>query len=112
MRVPSGNISTMSPRARIALAVSIISPSPAPAVDRERTERVQDPRLNRVAEQLFLGDVVHRPPGHRRDHERIQEAAVVGGDDHRAVLGDVLAPDPDVAEVEEEDGWNRIRASA
>ncbi len=30
VRVPSGNISTMSPRARIAFAVSIISASPAP----------------------------------------------------------------------------------
>ena len=36
------------------------------AVDREGAERVEQPRLQAVAEQLLLGDVVDRPPHHRR----------------------------------------------
>ena len=54
-------------------------------------------------EDLLLGHVVHRPPGHRGDHERIQEAAVVGGDDHRPTLWDVLPADPAHPEVDVEE---------
>ena len=63
------------------------------AVDRERAEGVEDPALEAVSEQLLLGHVVHRPAGHGGDHERIQEAAVVGGHDHRAAARDVLPAD-------------------
>src|ERR1019366_1050189 len=77
------------------------------ALDREGAERAEDPGQPAEAEQLGLGHVVHRAPGHRGDHERVQEAAVVGGDDHRSLSGDVLAPDPDVAEVDVEDRLER-----
>ena len=50
-----------------------------------RRARSGSTRCQRLAEQLLLGDVVHRPARHRRDHERVEEAAVVGGDDHRAL---------------------------
>ena len=43
VRVPSGKISTMSPRARIALAVLIELGVAGAAVDRERAERAQQP---------------------------------------------------------------------
>ena len=73
------------------------------AVDRERAERVEDPGLPALLEELPLGDVVHRPPGDRRDHERVQERAVVGGEDDRAVLRDVLAADARQPEVQVEE---------
>ena len=102
-RVPSGKISTQSPRARIALrGVDRVLVGVA-AVDREGAERVEDPRLQAIGEQLLLGDVVDRPPHHRADHERVEEAAVVGGEDDRPVLRDVLAPDAREAEVEMEE---------
>ena len=69
-------------------------------VDGERPQRAQDPGQRRVkVEDLLLRDVVHRPPGHAGDHERIEEAAVVRGQDDRSLLGDVVAPDPAQAEV-------------
>ena len=74
-----------------------------PPVDRERAQRVEDPRLPGTAEELLLGHVVHRSARHAGDHERIQEAAVIGGDDHRPVLGDVLEPDPSHPEVDPEE---------
>ena len=108
VRVPSGKISTMSPRARIALAVSMKSAVAGAAVDRERTEGAQHPPQQAVVEEdLLLGHVVHRAPGHAGDDERIEEAAVVGGDDHRAARGDVLAPDPLEAEVDEKERLER-----
>jgi len=73
------------------------------AINREGAKRIEDPALEAVAEQLLLGDVVDRPPHHRADHERIEEAAVVGREDHRAVGRDVLAPDPREAEVQMEE---------
>ena len=69
-------------------------------VDREGAERVEDPRLPPACEQLLLGHVVHRPAGHRRDHEGVEEAPVVRGDDHRTLGGDVLAPDAAQPEVQ------------
>ena len=43
-----------------------------------------------MQEELLLGDVVDRAPRQRPDHERIEETAVVGGEDHRPALGHVL----------------------
>src|SRR5258708_37403932 len=56
-----------------------------------------------MREQLMLGDVIHRPARHRRDHERVEEAPVVGGDDHRTLLGDVLHPLASKPEVDVEE---------
>ena len=64
-------------------------------VDRERAQRVQQPAQDpAVAEQLLLGHVVHGPPGHRADHERVEEAPVVGGENDRPLRRDVLPADP------------------
>jgi hypothetical protein len=73
------------------------------AIDRERAQGVQEPALQAPVEELLLGDVVHRPPHHRRDDERVQEGAVVGGEDDRAALGDVLAADAAQPEVDVEE---------
>ena len=73
------------------------------APDRERAERRQQPRDHAADEDLLLGDVVHRTTSHARDHERIEEAAVVGGDDHGSPLGDVLTPDPLHPEIDQEE---------
>ena len=58
-----------------------------------------------VTEQLDLGDELHpSPPRQQRpDHERVEEAAVVGGDDHPARDPGVLAPGAPEAEVDEEE---------
>ena len=103
MRVPSGKISTASPRSRIALRGLEHVGVALAAADREGAERVEEPGGQAVAEQLLLGHVVHRPPGDRGDHERVQERAVVGGEDHGPALGHVLAPDPRQPEVEVEE---------
>ena len=73
------------------------------AADREGAEVVEQPAGEAAAEQLLLGDVVERPPRERGDDERVEERAVVRGEDHRAVGGDVLAPDPRQPEVEVEE---------
>ena len=103
MRVPSGKISTASPRARIAFAVSSMSASPWPRWTGNAPSELRNHAGQPVAEQLLLGDVVHRAPRDRRDHERVEERAVVGGEDHGPALGHVLAPDPRQAEVEVEE---------
>ena len=66
------------------------------AADRVGAEAVEDPALPGRLEQLDLGDVVHRPPPgqHRAEHERVEEAAVVGGDDQAALDAGVLAAEP------------------
>src|SRR5580704_10151928 len=75
-----------------------------PSVHRERPERVQQPGQEAVVgEQLLLGHVVHRASRHRPDHERIEEAPVVGGQDHRALGWDVLAPNPLHTQVDQEE---------
>ena len=102
-RVPSGKISTMSPAGEDRLGGIDHVGIAGPPVDGEGTQRVEDPRLPGTAEELLLGHVVHRPARHAGDHERIQEAAVVGGDDHRPALGDVLEPDPGHPEVDPEE---------
>ena len=84
VRVPSGKISTGSPRLRIALAVSIDVGVGRAAADREGAERAEEPAERAVAEQLLLGHVVHRPPAAQADDERVDERAVVGDEDHRA----------------------------
>jgi len=70
------------------------------AVDREGAEGVEHPALPAPLKELLLGHVVHGPVGHAGDHERVQETAVVGREDHPAALGDVLAPDPLHPEVD------------
>ncbi len=74
------------------------------AVDRKGAERIEPPAHETLAEEFLLGHVVHRPPRHRRDHEGVQEAAVVGRDNHRPFGGNVLAPDPAHTEVGQEKG--------
>ena len=51
-------------------------------------------------EQLLLGHEVDGSPQAHADHERVEEAPVVRGQDHRPARGDVLAalalePEPD-----------------
>ena len=75
------------------------------AADREGAEPGEDPALPAALEELDLGDVVHRPPPGQgaADHERVEEAAVVGGDDQAALDAAVLAAVAGVAEVDEEE---------
>ena len=102
-RVPSGKTTTQSPRCedrargghRVAVARA--------AIDRERAERVQHPRLPALLEQLALGHVVDGAAHERADHERVEEAAVVGGQQQRPAARQVLAADPLQAEVDEEE---------
>ena len=64
-------------------------------VDGEGAERVAGTSAtSRCRKSSSLGDVVERPAGDRPDHERVEERAVVGGEDHRPRRRDVLAPDP------------------
>ena len=73
------------------------------AVDREGAEGVEEPRLPAAREQLLLGHVVHGPAHQRPDHERVEERAMVGGEDHRPLLRHMLAADPAETEVEMEE---------
>jgi hypothetical protein len=70
------------------------------AADRESAQRVEDPALPAPVEQLALGHEVHRPAHADADHERVEEAAVVGGQDHAALGRHVLAADARHAEVQ------------
>ena len=54
------------------------------APDGERAERQQEPGLPALVEQLDLRDEVQRPAEAAADHERVGEAAVVRGHQHRA----------------------------
>ena len=76
------------------------------AADREGAEAGEEPALPAALEELHLGDVVHRPPPGQgaADHERVEEAAVVGGDDQASLDAAVLAPGPHEAEVDEAEG--------
>ena len=76
------------------------------AAHRVGAEPVEDPALPALLEELDLGDVVEGPAPRQRgaDHERVEEAAVVGRDDQRALDLAVLAPDAREPEVEEEEG--------
>ena len=103
MRVPSGKIRTLSPRARIARAVSSMSWSPVPRSTGKAPSALSSQPCQRRLEQLALGHVVERPARDRGDDERVQEGAVVGGDDVRAVGGHVLAADARQAEVQVEE---------
>ena len=103
VRVPSGNISTQSPRSRIALAVVSMSASPAPRLTGKAPSELRNQATRPVAEDLPLGDVVQRPPRDRADHERVEERPVVRGEDDRARRRDVLAPDARHPEVEVEE---------
>ena len=62
------------------------------AVDGEGAERVQEPGLPALLEQLALGHVVDGPAHERADHERVEEAAVVGGQQQRPVRGRCSRP--------------------
>jgi hypothetical protein len=74
-----------------------------PALDGKGAQSIQHPGLEPAREELLLGDVVHRPPRHGGDHERIEKTAVVGRDDHGTVGGNVLPADPAEAEVDVEE---------
>ena len=102
-RVPSGKSTTQSParedragglhRLRVARA----------AIDGEGAEAVQQPCHHAVLEQLALCHVVDGPAHERADHERIEEAAVVGGQQQRAAARQVLCADALHAEVDQEE---------
>ncbi len=84
------------------MAVSIAELSAAPRSTGKAPSEERIHACRRLREQLLLGHVVHRPPRDRPDDERVEERAVVGGEDDRPV-GDVLAPDPGQPEVEMEE---------
>jgi hypothetical protein len=72
------------------------------AADRESAQARKQEALPALLEQLDLGYELHpAPPGHQDpDHERVEEAAVVGRDDHSSAHPRVLAaraldPQPD-----------------
>jgi hypothetical protein len=74
------------------------------AVDRKGAERTEHPRLPALREQLALGHVIDGAAGERPDHERVEEAAVVGRQQQRSGAWDMLgalAPQP---EADEEGG--------
>ncbi len=60
-------------------------------IDRKGPKAVEQPSLPATLEQLALGHVVDGPTRQRADHERVEEAAVVGREQHGAGAGDVLA---------------------
>ena len=103
MRVPSGKITTASPRleqlarGRDRLLVRLA------AADREGAEAVEEPALPAVVEQLLLGDEVDRPAAGRQPMTngsrklRWLEARMT------APSRDVLAPQPPQPEVDEQD---------
>jgi hypothetical protein len=66
-------------------------------------EAVEKPALPALLEQLDLGDVVDRPlPGQQDpDHERVEEAAVIGRDDQAPIDPGVLAAEPVEAEPDQ-----------
>ena len=101
---PPGKMPTTPPRSRITRAVSIASSSDSPRRIGKGAERQQEPGLPALVEQLDLRDEVQRPPEAAPDHERVREAAVVRGHQHRALLGHVLEPDAPQPEVDVEEG--------
>ena len=104
-RVPSGKTTTQSPRSRIARAVSIASPVAGPAVDREGARARSAPTPASASRTARAWPCSRRAGATRRaDHERVEEAAVVGGEQQRPACGQVLAADPLHAEVDQEEG--------
>ena len=99
-RVPSGNTTTQSPRCEDRARGVHRGAVAGAAVDGEGAERVEDPGLPALLEQLALGHVVDGPAHEHADHERVEEAAVVGREQQRALLRQVLAADPLHAEVD------------
>ena len=107
IRVPSGKMQSVPPRSTTMRAVVHRLLVGFAAADREGAEAGEEPGLQRLLEQLDLGDVVHRPaPGQAgADDEGVEEAAVVGGDDQPAFdVAGVGAAGPREAEVDEEEG--------
>ena len=74
------------------------------ALDREGAEAVQDPAGDPAFEQLALGHEVDRLLDAAADHERVQEAAVVGGQDHGPLGGHVLAAGAAHAQEQQQEG--------
>jgi hypothetical protein len=68
--------------------------------DGERAKAVEEPADQPVLEQLALRDEVDRPAQAATDHEGVEEAAVVRGEDDRALARDVMATQPAEPEVE------------
>jgi hypothetical protein len=72
------------------------------AVHRKAPERTQEPRVPTLAEELPLGHVVDRPTDEQADDDRIENAAVVGGENQRAGLRDAFAAAPLEAKPDDE----------
>lgn len=73
------------------------------AIDWKGAQRVEQPAQPTQLKELLLGYVVDGTPHERADYERVEEGAMVRGEDHRTVLGQVLAAGPVHAEVEVEE---------
>ncbi len=107
IRVPSGKMQTVPPRSRTSRAVSMAVSSDCPRrIGKAPTRDRSHPR-QRTLEQLDLGHVLHRAAPRKRggDHERIEEAPVVRGDDQPAPdPAQVLAAGAREAQPDEEGG--------
>ena len=69
----------------------------------------EEPGRLPAVEVLGLGHIGDPAPDHEREEERVAERLVVGGQDHRPVGGDVLAPlDPDAPQQVEERADDRL----
>ena len=108
MRVPSGKITTASPRSRMRqrglhrLLVGFAAP------DRERAEAVEEPAEQRLVEQLPLGHEVDRAAaGSGRCMNGSRKLRWLDGEDHAALGGDVLAAEPAQPEVDVDRGLQR-----
>ena len=109
MRVPSGKMTTVPPRStasRGGLDGGLVRLA---AADREGAKAAEDPALPALLEELDLGDELDRaaPRQERADHERVEEAPVVGGDDQAALEAGVLAALALEAEPDEEERAGR-----
>ena len=102
-RVPSGKITTASPRSRRASVVLVDSSSDCAALDGIGAEAVEQPPDERVPEDLLLGHEVDRPRHAGAEHERVQEAAVVRREDHPALRDQPVAA-PREPEVDDQGG--------
>ncbi len=94
LRVPSGKTNSTCPSSRMRCASRKASTSAAAAVDRVDAAVGRDPADDRPVEQLALAEPVD-PPAQPRDQPRadddgVQVRGVVGGDDERAVVRDLV----------------------
>ena len=109
MRVPSGKIITASPRSTSWRAVSIASSSDSPRRIGNAPSEFRNQPIQRLLEQLALGDEVGGAAEAHADDPRVEEAAVVRREDHAALGGDVLAADSLQPEEQHEEGWTTAR---